>query len=165
MAMRSRWCSPCGRQEFGKLVCSSCVVEPEEKGSDPASTPGKGVHRGVAHLADEQESRLNRLFRPGGRGGTTAIPSWQKGGGSVVTGRNAQEEIGRESHRRRFIPRSRPQNFRLLGSVMVGAISLAACSSSMSSAGPSTVPAPKGLPAFYAVPQPLPAGSGRLIKD
>ncbi len=52
----------------------------------------------------------------------------------------------------------------------------AACSSSSKSAGPEpsasstttpakTIPAPKGLPAFYAVPDPVPSKAGTLIKS
>ena len=55
----------------------------------------------------------------------------------------------------------------------------ASCSSSSKVGGPTTspstvtttttpaapIPAPKGLPAFYAVPQPLPSGTGSLIKS
>jgi hypothetical protein len=46
--------------------------------------------------------------------------------------------------------------------LMVASVA-AACSSSP--AAPSTIPAPQGLPSFYSVPQPLPAGPpGTLIK-
>ncbi len=83
----------------------------------------------------------------------------------MVSGRKVQGRNDGRPHRRRVTLRSRQQTIRLLGVAVVAAISLAACSSSLSSTGSSTVPAPKGLPEFYAVPQPLPSGSGRLIKE
>ena len=58
----------------------------------------------------------------------------------------------------------------------LGLIGLAACSSSSKTAAPSTsptsttpdatpIPAPKGLPAFYSVAQPVPTTTGKLIKS
>ncbi len=83
-----------------------------------------------------------------------------------MTDENTHRADGRPSYGCWLNLRWRQPILRVLGLVLiVVAISLAACSSSMPSAGSSTVPAPRGLPAFYAVPQPLPAGSGRLIKE
>jgi pimeloyl-ACP methyl ester carboxylesterase len=62
---------------------------------------------------------------------------------------------------------------RLLVSAAVLGLVLAGCSSSSKIAEPAStttstttvIPAPKGLPAFYAVPEPLPAQTGALIKS
>jgi pimeloyl-ACP methyl ester carboxylesterase len=63
--------------------------------------------------------------------------------------------------------------FPLLGAVLL-ALLVAACSSSDDAAAPDSdsttpvttvLPAPEGLPEFYAVPQPLPAQPGALIKS
>jgi alpha-beta hydrolase superfamily lysophospholipase len=49
--------------------------------------------------------------------------------------------------------------------VLVAAVG-AACSSSSSPSGAAPIPAPKGLPGFYSVPQPLPSGPpGTLVKS
>jgi alpha-beta hydrolase superfamily lysophospholipase len=49
--------------------------------------------------------------------------------------------------------------------VLVAAVA-AACSSSSTPSSTAAIPAPKGLPAFYSVPQPLPSGpAGTLIKS
>jgi len=52
--------------------------------------------------------------------------------------------------------------------VMVSAIALVATAGAFGSsaaASPAVIPPPKGLPAFYAVPQPLPSTAGTLIKS
>jgi hypothetical protein len=65
---------------------------------------------------------------------------------------------------------------RLIVSAVALAVLLAACSSSSKTATPGTtstpppstttvIPAPKGLPAFYSVPDPLPSKTGTLIKS
>ena len=65
---------------------------------------------------------------------------------------------------------------RLLVSLAALGLALGGCSSSSKSAEPAStdstttppttlVPAPKGLPAFYAVPEPLPSKTGTLIKS
>jgi len=51
---------------------------------------------------------------------------------------------------------------------VVSAIAFIAASGGLESsaaANPAVIPAPKGLPAFYAVPQPLPSTAGTLIKS
>ncbi len=77
---------------------------------------------------------------------------------------------------------SRRTTLRTVGSTIASTIAIsliaASCSSSSKTAAPPTtlpastttvatapIPAPKGLPAFYAVPQPLPAGTGKLVKS
>jgi pimeloyl-ACP methyl ester carboxylesterase len=68
---------------------------------------------------------------------------------------------------------------KLLAAVVVLGFIGAACSSSSKTAGPAAttttagtapstappIPAPKGLPAFYSVPQPIPTATGKLIKS
>jgi pimeloyl-ACP methyl ester carboxylesterase len=62
----------------------------------------------------------------------------------------------------------------LLALVLALGLLAAACSSSSKASGPqpttatttaAPIPAPKGLPAFYAVPQPVPTKTGTLIKS
>lgn len=64
----------------------------------------------------------------------------------------------------------------LVLTLALGLIGAAACSSSSKTASPSAsptsttptttlIPAPKGLPAFYSVPQPVPTTTGKLIKS
>ncbi len=48
----------------------------------------------------------------------------------------------------------------MLAAVMVGASAAAGCASTTAGA----ITAPKGLPAFYSVPQPLPSTPGKLVK-
>src|SRR5689334_8111455 len=61
-----------------------------------------------------------------------------------------------------------------IATIAVGALIAVSCSSSSKTAAPAAdsttttaapIPAPKGLPAFYAVPQPLPTAAGKLIKS
>jgi hypothetical protein len=68
-----------------------------------------------------------------------------------------------------FLRRSRPGS--VAAAAIVIAVFAAACSSSKSSTSPSsstttrTIPAPVGLSAFYAVPDPLPAGQpGQIVR-
>jgi alpha-beta hydrolase superfamily lysophospholipase len=49
--------------------------------------------------------------------------------------------------------------------VVAGVVAPAAGASGTSSAKPAVIPAPKGLPAFYAVPTPIPGVKGKLIKS
>ncbi len=93
--------------------------------------------------------------------------------GGVVTAAKAVGERGdgmrvMSWQGRRGRPHRRPVPF--VGAavlVAVGALLLAACSSSTASSAtaPASTPAPKGFPAFYAVPRSLPTAPGVLLKD
>ncbi len=70
-----------------------------------------------------------------------------------------------DSARRRRLPVRRRRGTRVLAVVLGTAMSVAACGSSSPASSPS-IPAPPGLPSFFAVPQPLPkTGPGTLLKS
>ena len=61
--------------------------------------------------------------------------------------------------------RSRIKKYRLAAAVVVALLAaVIAPAAGASGAKPAVIPAPKGLPAFYAVPTPIPAVKGKLIK-